>query len=200
METFPLINIPEKSNTHLDATIKGRGNFVSDSATNVIGYGDRNMVGAGCNNISILNSSGCVVLPGITGVALINSSGITVTSNDEVWVNNSKSDKKNITTTNNSVAVLVSVPVVFNAILIKAAVLGLRSDSSGGFVGEIIAGFRIEAGTLVHIGGSVSSSTYDASVILSGLDVNTDGGNAQIIITPESTTVNWSVNYSIIKI
>lgn len=77
-------------------------NYVDESCEMYIVSGYRNSVGAGCHNIAILNSSGCVVNPRLSFVSIINSSGVTVlhdhchivnssgvttTGANEVWTN-----------------------------------------------------------------------------------------------------------------
>src|SRR3990167_9332965 len=62
-------------------------NYVDESCEMYIVSGHRNSVGAGCHNISILNSSGCVVNAGLSHVVIMNSSGVTVTESGETYNN-----------------------------------------------------------------------------------------------------------------
>src|SRR3990167_7586260 len=63
----------------------GTENYVDESCEMYIVSGYRNSVGAGCYNISILNSSGCVVTSGIHNVSIINSSGVTATESGTIY-------------------------------------------------------------------------------------------------------------------
>src|SRR3990167_3274750 len=65
----------------------GTDNYVDESCEMYIVSGHRNSVGAGCHNISILNSSGCVVNAGLSHVVIMNSSGVTVTESGETYNN-----------------------------------------------------------------------------------------------------------------
>lgn len=72
------------------ATYKAFGNFVNENTRNVLVTGSRNHVGAGSFNVTLFNSSGCTVMPGLHGVTLINSSGVTVIENDVTYINGTK--------------------------------------------------------------------------------------------------------------
>lgn len=86
---------PKKANNSVSpATIVapnvvlGNNNTVSSSAQRVFVSGDNNSVGDNARNVNIINSSGCVV-PGDMGeVIIMNSSGITATESNQVWINN----------------------------------------------------------------------------------------------------------------
>lgn len=70
--------------------LRSMGNYISENASATIVTGYRNFVGQGCKNVSVFNSSGCTVLPGLHGVSLFNSSGVIATENDLVYMNNVK--------------------------------------------------------------------------------------------------------------
>jgi hypothetical protein len=74
--------------TYMDSVINGAGNIVDPSAQNVIVNGDRNYVGGRASNITILNSSGCVINPDVVGAVIINSSGVTISDDNLVYINN----------------------------------------------------------------------------------------------------------------
>lgn len=74
--------------TYMDSVINGAGNIVDPSAQNVIVNGDRNYVGGRASNVTILNSSGCVVNPDVVGAVIINSSGVTISDDNLVYINN----------------------------------------------------------------------------------------------------------------
>lgn len=87
-ERFPQVNRQKKPNIVTNGQFISEGNSVHLSATNVIVTGSENCVSEGCKNIGIFNSSGCVVLPGVHGATLINSSGVIVSDNDKFYYNN----------------------------------------------------------------------------------------------------------------
>lgn len=200
-ERYPNINPSEKSNALVNKVIKGTNSIVSDSAVNVYESGADNFIGPNCKNISVFNSSGCTVPANTIGATILNSSGVTITEDNQTWINNSLSDKRTHVTAGITPFVLISIPVTSGAILIDATILGLRSDTSGGYVGKITAGFRIEAGNLILINsGWISNSTEDANVTTGAISAQVTGTNAQIYITPANTTVSWSVTYTVQKI
>lgn len=65
----------------------GQENYVDESASMYIVSGYRNSVGAGCFNVSILNSSGCTIQSGCSNVSILNSSGVTVTESGQTYNN-----------------------------------------------------------------------------------------------------------------
>ena len=65
--------------------IYGSYNYVSPTAYGVKINGDSNSVGTGANNISIINSSGCIVAGGLVNVTILNSSGVTVTESNVIY-------------------------------------------------------------------------------------------------------------------
>ena len=87
-ETFPKTSSVTRPNVLKNINIVGRGNNVSPSADNVNVNGDRNSVGDECKDIQIFSSSGCVVFGGIKNITIINSSGVTASTDDQVWINN----------------------------------------------------------------------------------------------------------------
>jgi hypothetical protein len=68
--------------------ISGRFNSVPISATGIIITGDNNTVGDNARNVTILNSSGCVVPGNVSEVFILNSSGVTVNTNNTSVINN----------------------------------------------------------------------------------------------------------------
>lgn len=87
-ERFPQFKREPKPNVTTNGQFIADGNSIHPSAMNVIVTGARNDVGANTQNISILNSSGCIVAPGVHGVTLLHSSGITVVDDDVVIIHN----------------------------------------------------------------------------------------------------------------
>ena len=87
-ETFPKTSSVTRPNVLKNINIVGRGNNVSPSADNVNVNGDRNAIGDECKDIQIFSSSGCVVFGGIKNITIINSSGVTASTDDQVWINN----------------------------------------------------------------------------------------------------------------
>lgn len=71
-----------------NAFISGTNNVVSRSAKGVIVSGNNNSVGDNAENISILNSSGCVVQGGLRNVQILNSSGVTVRDSNITYERN----------------------------------------------------------------------------------------------------------------
>ena len=83
-------NVPILIDTTLNRptdTIVGTGNVVDTTVINSVVLGNGNYVGGGGNNISIFGSSGCTVLPNLTGVVLINSFDVIVTESNTTWLN-----------------------------------------------------------------------------------------------------------------
>ncbi|MCR4307510.1 MAG: hypothetical protein NUV80_03045 [Candidatus Berkelbacteria bacterium] len=68
--------------------IIGDNNYVADSAIGVLVTGRYNSVGENARNVTILNSSGCVVPGDVSEVFILNSSGVTVTESNTMVVNN----------------------------------------------------------------------------------------------------------------
>ena len=87
-ELFPQRKRGTPPNTSIDSVIKGSGNIIDSSSRNTVVNGDANYVGEQTSNINIFNSSGCVVSSGVIGCVLINSSGIVVSDNNLVYINN----------------------------------------------------------------------------------------------------------------
>src|SRR3990167_5465013 len=69
--------------------IIGTENYVDETCEMYIVSGYRNSVGGGCYNISILNSSGCVVSACVSHVNIVNSSGVTVNADHAIVMNSS---------------------------------------------------------------------------------------------------------------
>lgn len=69
--------VMERGNINL-----GDNNIIADSAKNIMVIGFNNTVGEKCVNISVLQSSGCVVAGGLVNVSIEHSSGITVTEDN----------------------------------------------------------------------------------------------------------------------
>lgn len=88
-ERFPLYKREPKPNVITNGQFVADGNSVHPSALNVIVTGARNDIGAGTKNISVLNSSGCIIAPGVNGATLFNCSGVVVVDDDIVIIHNS---------------------------------------------------------------------------------------------------------------
>lgn len=65
----------------------GWNNVVPESATGIFIMGSYNGVGEQSQNITILNSSGCIVAGGLVNVFIYNSSGVTVTESNTIVQN-----------------------------------------------------------------------------------------------------------------
>lgn len=67
----------------------GENNFiaVSTSGCNILG-GLNNSITEGCNNVQFINTSGCVAQSGLSNVTLINTSGVTAATDNQVIINN----------------------------------------------------------------------------------------------------------------
>jgi hypothetical protein len=79
-------------------------NYVSESAERIFVSGNDNSIGQNCQNVSIINSSGCIVYGGLRNVSVINSSGVTVTENNISYIRNRvySSESDGVTQTNSS--------------------------------------------------------------------------------------------------
>ena len=82
--TYPGNNTPSRAGTQL---VMGFNNIIAESAIGVIVSGSENVVGEGAVNVSLLNSSGCIVSGGLRNVTIINSSGVTVTEDNTIVQN-----------------------------------------------------------------------------------------------------------------
>ena len=72
---------------YINDTIVGDTNVVDNTVVNSVVLGSYNYVGAGGTDISIFSSSGCTVLPGLTGVMLINTYDVIVTESNVTYIN-----------------------------------------------------------------------------------------------------------------
>lgn len=68
--------------------VLGNSNMVAASAQRVFVSGISNIVGDGARNVSIINSSGCIVPGDLSEVTIINSSGVTASHSNQTIVNN----------------------------------------------------------------------------------------------------------------
>ncbi len=89
-EYMPIYVPVEKPSTIVNPIIKGKSNGVDDSAINIYVSGYANSVGQKCRDVTILNSSGCTVMPGVIGATIINSSGVVVTEDNYLCINNTQ--------------------------------------------------------------------------------------------------------------
>lgn len=87
-ERFPLYKREPKPNVITNGQMVAEDNSVHPSSYNTVVTGAKNDVGSGTKNISILNSSGCIVAPNLHGVTLFNCSGVVVTDSDVIYINN----------------------------------------------------------------------------------------------------------------
>jgi hypothetical protein len=87
-EFTPIYTEVERPHFRTDFVIRGANNIISPTAKNIICFGDNNYIGEDCENISMMNSSACIVSPGVRGVVLMNTSGVTISENDTVYIQN----------------------------------------------------------------------------------------------------------------
>jgi len=87
IDKFPKQKIVTRPNVITNGQFIADGNFVHPTAESCIVTGVNNFVGAGCRNVSILNSSGCIVFADVTGSTIFNSSGTVVTANNTIYIN-----------------------------------------------------------------------------------------------------------------
>lgn len=76
---------PEKG-----ANVMGYNNNIAGDSWNINIVGDNNAVHSNCNNISMFNSSGCIVEGGLSQVFMFNTSGVTVTESNVTYFGNTK--------------------------------------------------------------------------------------------------------------
>lgn len=86
-EFFPQTKRLGKPNTIVNGQFIADGNFVHPTAENVIVTGVDNTVGPNARDISIFNSSGCVVAPNVRGGTLVNCSGTILSENNLTIIN-----------------------------------------------------------------------------------------------------------------
>ena len=63
------------------------GNVIDPTVTYTTVYGNNNFVGSGVSNTTIFGSSGVTVMPGLTGVTVINTNNVTITQAGTTWIN-----------------------------------------------------------------------------------------------------------------
>lgn len=73
-------------NPQAGQTAKGKNNIIDAAAINTLVYGNNNFVGAS-SGVALINSDNNIIYPGLSNVTLINSSGVTVTSSNQTYVN-----------------------------------------------------------------------------------------------------------------
>lgn len=73
-----------------EGRVIGQRNTIGDRCESITIVGDDNSIHGNCNNISLLNSSGNIIAGGMKQVTLINTSGVTVTESNVVYVSNQK--------------------------------------------------------------------------------------------------------------
>lgn len=66
--------------------VLGVNNYVSPTSSFIQVLGSDNIIGNGCQFVSIANSSGCVIQGGLTNVSIVNSSGVTVTESNIQYI------------------------------------------------------------------------------------------------------------------
>lgn len=86
-DKFPKINRLPRPNVITNGQFLADGNFVHPTAESVIVTGANNFVGQGCKNVTILNSSGCIVSQDLVGVSIFNSSGTIATTSNIIYIN-----------------------------------------------------------------------------------------------------------------
>ena len=89
-EFFPNVDGINSPNLKRNGVYVGNTNTVEDSATNVMVNGNGNYVGEACNNVNILNSSGCAVTSGVINITIVGSSGLTVTESNQTFFANTE--------------------------------------------------------------------------------------------------------------
>lgn len=99
--TYPWLSYLENSNGNVDSTprgdgadtggsnvFSGEGVFIESGTVGNAVFGSRNMVGGNRNFIAA--SSGVQIYPNVVGAVVINSDNVTVTRNNETWINGTK--------------------------------------------------------------------------------------------------------------
>jgi hypothetical protein len=87
-EFFPLIRKLKKPNVTRQGVFISKLDVIDVTAENIISNGGGNFVGESCESINLLNCIGCSITSGVTGVNLIDCSGITVSENDVTFIDN----------------------------------------------------------------------------------------------------------------
>lgn len=85
----------EAPNTNIITSLWGSGVFTDPTAGNVIDTtvtytwvgGNNNFVGSGVSNTTIFGSSGVTIMPGLTGVTVVNTNNVTITQAGTTWIN-----------------------------------------------------------------------------------------------------------------
>ena len=126
-ELFPQYKKNEIPKSYIDTVIKGSGNIIEDSSRNTIVTGDNNYVGEETESITILNSSGCVVSSGVVGCVIIGSSGVVVSDNNLLYINNVL-----ITSANTSSDGYRKSTTQYTIISLEDGTIDLQYNTSGG--------------------------------------------------------------------
>lgn len=156
--------------------VMGSGNRIGATSIGVFVTGNRNSVGENCQRVTILNSSGCTVLAGVTDVMILNSSGVTVFQSGQYVISNvfyERNSEKIITVTGD-----YTVQPGDETILVDVGAATITLDLSG-----------VENGKQVNI---KKISAAAGTITISGGGVFIDGGANATIST------QWN-SYTILK-
>lgn len=183
-ERFPKINKQPKPNVITNGQFIAEGNSVHPSAQNVIVTGSRNVVGEGCKDIGIFNSSGCVVIAGVHGATLINTSGVIIGDHDQTYLNGNligsltkKIYKANLTQSGtNAPAATIFENTIGNIVWTRTGIGTYRGTLTGAFsltrtwceIAESAFNNGVNYGTYIDV------STVDY-VLVQTIDQNTAG-------------------------
>lgn len=91
-----------------DVVIMRDENIVEPNVISSIVTGIDNYVAENCKDITILNSSGCVVYPDVVGATIINSSGVIADTSGVIYISNVEVSDYSFTDDSNSHKVVLS--------------------------------------------------------------------------------------------
>ena len=102
------------------------------------------------------------------------------------------------TTTNAVATTIFQFPTTTTKIFnLKCKVKGLKSNYTSGYVGDLFAGFRNNAGTLSQIGTTDKIQKSDFTTATSSISVS--GTNIIVQVTGEAaTTINWTIQIEVL--
>jgi hypothetical protein len=105
----------------------------------------------------------------------------------------------NTTTTTNAVATtIITLPTLTSKIYnVNCKVSGLKTNLTTGYVANLFAGFRNNAGTLSQIGTTDKIQKSDFTTATSSISVS--GTNIIVQVTGEAaTTINWTIQLEVL--
>lgn len=155
-------------------TIIGVRNYVDITAERILISGIQNSVGANCRDITINNSSGCIVNGGLYNVSIVNSSGVTVT-------------ESNITYNNNIIvnAVTGGVKQITASDEVDKGEQMVLADASVGNISYVLPS------AVTNVGRELIVKKIDSSA--NTVTINTTGGQKIDGISSQTLTDQWSV-------